>query len=43
MAVDGAGSAVVRVRDLRGALAASAATVWVLDRGAGGLIRLQGG
>jgi hypothetical protein len=34
---------VLRVRGISGALAASGATVWVLDRGAGGLVRVQGG
>jgi hypothetical protein len=43
VAIDGSGSAVLRVRGVRGALAASGTTVWVLDRGAGGLVRVQGG
>jgi hypothetical protein len=34
---------VVRVRGVKGALAANSTTVWVLDRGAGGLVRVQGG
>jgi hypothetical protein len=42
-AIDGSGSTVLRVRGIRGALAESGATVWVLDRGAGGLVRVQGG
>jgi hypothetical protein len=43
VAIDGSGSPVLRVRDVRGALAANDTTVWVLDRGAGGLVRVQGG
>ena len=43
VAIDGSGSAVLRVRGVRGALAASGTTVWVLDRGAGGLVRVRGG
>jgi outer membrane protein assembly factor BamB len=43
VAIDGSGAQVVRVRDLRGALAAGGTTVWVLDRGAGGLVRVRGG
>ena len=43
VAIDRSGSPVLRVRDVRGALAASGTTVWVLDRGAGGLVRVRGG
>ena len=43
VAVDGSGAPAVRLRDVRGALAAHGTTVWVLDRGAGGLVRVQGG
>jgi outer membrane protein assembly factor BamB len=39
--LDGSGAPVVRVRGVRGALATSGDTVWVLDRGAGGLVRVQ--
>jgi PQQ-like domain len=43
VAVDGSRAPAVRVRGVRGALAANGTTVWVLDRGAGGLVRVQGG
>jgi hypothetical protein len=43
VAIDASGSRVLRVRDVKGALAANSTTVWVLDRGAGGLVRVQGG
>jgi hypothetical protein len=43
VAVDGSGAPAVRVRGVRGALAANGTTVWVLDRGAGGLVSVQGG
>ena len=43
VAVNGGGAPVLRVRDIKGALASTRATVWVLDRGAGGLIRVHGG
>jgi uncharacterized lipoprotein NlpE involved in copper resistance len=43
VAVDTFGTPVVRVRGVQGALAASDTTLWVLDRGAGGLVRVQGG
>jgi hypothetical protein len=42
VAVDGSGAPAVRVRGVRGALAANGTTVWVVDRGAGGLVRVQG-
>jgi hypothetical protein len=43
VAIDASGSRVLRVRDVKGALAANGKTVWVLDRGAGSLVRVQGG
>jgi uncharacterized lipoprotein NlpE involved in copper resistance len=43
VAVDAAGTPVVRVRGVRGELAAGDGTVRVLDRGADGLVRVQAG
>jgi hypothetical protein len=43
VAVDASGTPVVRMRGVRGALAASDTTLWVLDRGADGLVRVQAG
>jgi hypothetical protein len=42
VALDASGAAVVRVRAISGELAAAGDTVWVLDSGAGGLVRLRG-
>jgi outer membrane protein assembly factor BamB len=42
VAVDGSGAPAVRVRGVRGALAANGTTVWLLDRGAGSLVRCAG-
>jgi hypothetical protein len=43
VAVDNPGTPVMRVRGVRGALAAGGTTLWVLDRGTGGLVRVQVG
>ena len=43
VALDASGAAVARVRTISGELAAAGDTMWVLDAGAGGVVRLRGG
>ncbi len=43
VAIDESGALVLRVRGIAGELAATGSTIWVLDHGAGGLVRVQGG
>ena len=43
VAIDESGTPVLRVRGITGELAATGNTIWVLDPGASGLVRVQGG